>query len=278
MPLRNLLERFMEKSKDNLTREALEGKQREFTGALGYVLAALAAGAALYHLAAASPFYSAPFAMLFRNIHWMMIGSLVFFYYPATKRSPAHRPTLPDLACAVLLLGLGMYINLNWEAIAGRAGAYTTTDIVFGCLLAILVLEAGRRTVGWPIVIVALLFLIYAYFGQSMPGLLAHRGYSFARIFPFLYLTDAGIYGIPLGVASKYILLFVIFGSVLERAGAGIFFRDLSLALVGRYTGGPAKAAIIFSAFIGSLTGSSTANVVTTGTFTIPLMKLLDPR
>ncbi len=275
MPLKQFMERLMEKSKDNLTREALEGKQREFTGILGYLFAALAAGAALYHLGVASPFFDSPFALLFRNLHWMIMGSLVFLYYPATKRSPAHRPTLPDAAFATLILVLGLYIFLNWEAVAGRAGAYTITDIVFGCLLTLLVLEAGRRTVGWPIVIVAIIFLVYAYFGPHMPGLLAHKGYSFARIFPFLYLTDAGIFGIPLGVASRFILLFVIFGAVLERSGAGIFFRDLSLALVGRYTGGPAKAAILFSAFIGSLTGSSTANVVTTGTFTIPLMKKL---
>ncbi len=273
MPLLQFLDRFMEKSKDDLTREALEGKQRNFTGILGYLLAVLTAGTALYHLGVASPFFDQPFALLFRNIHWMMMGSLVFLYYPANKKSPAHRPTILDIALASLILILGMYIFLNWEAVAGRAGAYTTTDIIFGCLLTLLVLEAGRRTVGWPIVIVAIVFLVYAYFGQYMPGLLTHKGYSFARIFPFLYLTDAGIFGIPMGVASRFILLFVIFGAVLERSGAGIFFRDLSLALVGRYTGGPAKAAILFSAFIGSLTGSSTANVVTTGTFTIPLMK-----
>ncbi len=273
MQLRRILEQIMEKSKDDLTREALEGKQRELKGILFYVVAALATGIALYHLAVASPQFDAPFALLFRNIHWMMAGTLIFLYYPATKRSPANRPTLLDLACVVLTILLGLYVWQHWAAIAARAGAYTTTDIVLGCIMTLLVLEAGRRTVGWPIVIVAVVFLVYAYFGPYMPGLLRHGGYSFLRIFPFLYLTDAGIFGIPLGVSSRFILLFVIFGAVLERSGAGIFFRDLSLAMVGRYTGGPAKAAILFSAFIGSLTGSSTANVVTTGTFTIPLMK-----
>jgi TRAP transporter 4TM/12TM fusion protein len=265
------LYRLMEKSKDELTKEALEGKQREFIGILAYILAALAFGVAVYHLYVT--YFGAPFALLFRNIHWMMAGTLIFLYYPASKRSPENRPTPLDIGLVILTNILGLYVWQNWEAIAARAGAYTNLDIFFGFLLTLVVLEAGRRTVGWPIVIVALVFLVYAYFGPYMPGLLAHRGYSFARIFPFLYLTDAGIFGIPLGVSSRFILLFVIFGAVLERAGAGIFFRDLSLALVGRFTGGPAKAAIIFSAFIGSLTGSSTANVVTTGTFTIPLMK-----
>ncbi len=265
--------KLMERQKEALLEEALKGKHRNLSGCWFYLAASLAVGTALYHIYTA--YFGVPFALLFRNIHWMLIASLIFLYFPAIKKSPRDKPTLIDIGCVLTSIVLGMYVILNYSAIAGRAGAPVTVDIVLGAILVVIVLEAGRRTVGWPIVIIALLFLSYAYFGQSMPGMLMHRGYSVARIFPFLYLTDAGIFGIPLGVSSRFILLFVIFGAFLEKAGAGIFFRDLSLALTGRYVGGPGKAAILFSGFIGSITGSSTANVVTTGTFTIPLMKKL---
>ncbi len=267
------IERFMEKQKDTLVEEALKGKYRDLTGKWYYLAAVLAVGTALYHIYTA--YYGAPFALLFRNIHWMLIGVLIFIYFPAFKNSPKDRPTIIDLIFVLASLVVGMYVILNFDAIAGRAGAPVTTDIVLGMILTLIVLEAGRRTVGWPIVIIAILFLIYAYFGREMPGIFMHRGYSISRIFPFLYLTDAGIFGIPLGVSSRFILLFIIFGAFLEKAGAGLFFRDLSLALTGRHVGGPGKASILFSGFIGSITGSSTANVVTTGTFTIPLMKKL---
>ncbi len=265
--------RYMEKQSAVLTETALTGKYRNLVGWWFYFAAFLATGTALYHIHTA--YYGAPFALLFRNIHWMLIAVLIFLFFPAIKNSPRDRPTVIDVLCILATVVVGMYVILNFEAIAGRAGAPVTADIVLGAILVVLVLEAGRRTVGWPIVIIAVLFLIYAYFGQQMPGILMHRGYSAARIFPFLYLTDAGIFGIPLGVSSRFILLFIIFGSFLEKAGAGLFFRDLSLALTGRHVGGPGKASILFSGFIGSITGSSTANVVTTGTFTIPLMKKL---
>ncbi len=265
--------KFMDKQKDALVEEALKGKHRNFTGTWYYIAASIAVGTALYHIYTA--YFGAPFALLFRNIHWMLIASLIFLYFPSLKKSPRDKPTVVDVLLVLASIVLGMYVILNFDAIAGRAGAPVTADIVLGALLVVIVMEAGRRTVGWPIVFIAVLFLVYAYFGQAMPGMLMHRGYSIARIFPFLYLTDAGIFGIPLGVSSRFILLFIIFGAFLDKAGAGIFFRDLSLALTGNYVGGPGKSAILFSGFIGSITGSSTANVVTTGTFTIPLMKKL---
>jgi len=273
MPVKRFLEKKIDKTKEAKLEEALKGKQRQLKGYAFYIASALAAGTALYHLytAIAGP----PFAILFRNIHWMLLATLIFIYFPANKKSPTDRIQLVDYLCVGITLVLGFYLWMNWDAIAARAGAPTQADIILGALLVIMVIEAGRRTVGWFIVIVALLFMVYAYFGQQMPGILAHRGYSIARIFPYLYLTDAGVFGIPLGVSSRFILLFIIFGAFLDRCGAGIFFRDLSLALTGRYVGGPAKSAVLFSAFIGSITGSSTANVVTTGTFTIPLMKRL---
>ena len=269
MAIRNYMDKIAE---DKFT-EALQGKYRRYDGRLGFVVTAYAALVGFYHLYTA--YAGPPFAIMFRNIHWMMIAVLIFLLYPASKKSLPTRPQLWDLVCIAISLVVGAYLLLNYSAIAARAGAPIMTDIILGALLVVMVVEAARRTVGWPIIIVALFFLIYTYFGQSMPGILAHRGYGLPRILPYLYLTDAGIFGIPLGVSARFILLFIIFGSFLDRCGAGIFFKDLSLALAGKYVGGPAKAAVVFSAMIGSITGSSTANVVTTGTFTIPLMKKL---
>ncbi len=251
----------------------LRVRKVKYKGNYGLFVTFFAAFTGFYHLYTA--YFGPPFAILFRNIHWMMAAVLIFFLFPAHKKSPKDRPEIWDWLCIIISVVLGFYLWLGWDVIAGRAGAPLTADIILGGLLTVIVIDAARRTVGWPMVVVSVLFLIYAYFGRSMPGLFMHRGYSLARIFPYLYLTDAGIFGIPLGVSSRFILLFVIFGSFLDRSGAGIFFRDLSLSMTGKYVGGPAKAAVVFSAFIGSITGSSTANVATTGTFTIPLMKKL---
>ncbi len=264
---------YMQRLSKAKMKEALESRCRPYTGRYQAVITAYAAFVGFYHLYTA--YFGPPFALLFRNIHWMMIAVLLFVLYPARPSSPQHRPTLWDGLCVVISLILGFYVWLNYAAIANRAGAPTQVDILFGLLLVVMVVEACRRTVGWPIIIVSMAFLVYAFYGPFMPGILIHRGYSLARIFPYLYLTDAGIFGIPLGVSSRFILLFIVFGSYLDRSGAGVFFRDLSLALTGKYVGGPAKSAVLFSAFIGSITGSSTANVATTGTFTIPLMKKL---
>ncbi len=320
--------RYMEKLSEEKIKEALVGKHRRYTGYTGIVVTAFAAMIGFYHLYTA--YAGPPFAILFRNLHWMMLASLLFILFPARADDSlqkssrwnwlfcaislmlaaflwqnwtavaqkivsgpsmtevgiavlfliiiteiARRTAVWDLLCVTISLVLGFYLWFNWTAIAARAGSPTAIDVIFGILLVLMVIEAARRTVGWPIILVAFLFLIYAYFGPAMPGLLIHRGYSISRIFSFLYLTDAGIFGIPLGVSARFIVLFIIFGAFLDRSGAGIFFRDLSLAVTGKYVGGPAKAAIIFSALIGSITGSSTANVATTGTFTIPLMKKL---
>ncbi len=265
--------RYMERLSQAKIKEALEGKHRKFDGYLGMAVTGFAAFVGFYHLYTA--YFGPPVAILFRNIHWMMAASLLFLLFPARIRSPRHRPELWDLVCVAITLVIAINVWMNWEAIANRAGAPIQSDIILGLLLVLMVVEAARRTVGWPIIIVSVLFLFYAYYGQLMPGILLHRGYSIERIFPYLYLTDAGVFGIPLGVSSRFIMLFIVFGAFLERSGAGIFFRDLSLALTGKYVGGPAKSAVLFSAFIGSISGSSTANVATTGTFTIPLMKKL---
>jgi len=142
-----------------------------------------------------------------------------------------------------------------------------------GGITILLVLEATRRAIGPELPIVVIVFLLYAYFGPYMPGYFAHRGYSLERIIEHLYMQTEGIFGIPLGVSSSFVFLFILFGAVLNKTGMGKFFIDLSMALAGHTTGGPAKVAVIASGFVGSISGSSVANVVTTGSFTIPLMK-----
>ncbi|MDE7064472.1 MAG: TRAP transporter permease, partial [Desulfovibrionaceae bacterium] len=161
----------------------------------------------------------------------------------------------------------------NYDIIVMEADVPGTLDYVMGGLDIVLVLEATRRIVGLPIALVALVFLLYAKFGAYIPGMLGHRGFSFSRIISHMYLTTEGIFGMPLGVSASFVFLFILFGAFLHSTGLGKFFIDLALAAAGRYVGGPAKVAVLASGFFGTISGSSVANTVSTGTFTIPLMK-----
>jgi len=178
----------------------------------------------------------------------------------------------------------GFYIIWYLDDIIARAGWWTATDIAVGIICIIAVLEASRRAVGLGLTIIGALAIIYALagprgalpqVGEWMPGILSHRGASVDRLVGQLYLGQEGIFGLPLGVAATFVFMFVLFGAFLEKTGAGKFFIDLAFAATGRKPGGPAKAAVIASAGMGSISGSAIANVVTTGAFTIPLMKRL---
>jgi TRAP transporter 4TM/12TM fusion protein len=225
--------------------------------------------ASLFHLYAAQT--GTLFGMFQRSIHWMFMGTIIFLAYPTRKEGGWYR--LPDLLFIALSLASGVFLLMNYEEIALRLGSPTPPDIILGGVTILLVLEATRRAVGWPIVIVAILSMLYAYFGYLLPGIFGHRGYSLARIISHLYLTTEGIYGVPLGASATFIILFIIFGAFLEKCGATKFFIDLAFTLTGRTMGGPAKTAIVSSGFIAMISGSAAANVVTTGTITIPLMK-----
>jgi len=166
-----------------------------------------------------------------------------------------------------------LYLTVNLDAIVGRAGTPTAIDVLAGVAAVLVLLEASRRALGWPISLIAVLFIVYGYAGPFLPGLLRHGGYGTGRIMGQLYLGQEGIYGIPLGVAATFVFVFILFGALLEVTGAGQFFMDLAYALTGRQSGGPAKAAVVASAAMGSVSGSAIANVVTSGAFTIPLMK-----
>lgn len=178
-----------------------------------------------------------------------------------------------DLALALLGIFSGLYILLNMESLIERAGMPTKWDVFFGIMTILLVLEMARRVLGLALPIVAAAFLVYAYVGKYMPGLLAHRGYDLERLASHMYTTLEGIYGIPIGVSAAFVFLFVVFGAFLEATKVGDFYINLANSVAGRSVGGPAKVAVVASGFFGTISGSAVANVVSTGTYTIPLMK-----
>ena len=212
-------------------------------------------------------------AQIQRSIHLGFVLVLVYLLYPARLSQRKTGLKVTDVIFAALGLAVGAYVVIEYTDLMMRAGLPTTGDIVFGGICILLVLEASRRVVGLPITIVGIVFLAYAYFGPYFPGMFAHRGFSYTRIITHMYVTTEGILGMPLGVASTFVYLFILFGAFLHKTGLGKFFIDLALAATGHRIGGPAKVAVMASGLFGTISGSSVANVVTTGTFTIPLMK-----
>lgn len=226
--------------------------------------------AAFFHLYAAG--FGAFSAMNQRAIHWLFMSSLAFLYYPLSKKR--QKLSFIDYIFLVFTIASGLYILSQWkEIIIMRSGAASSIDIIFGIVGIIVVLEAARRTIGPILPITALVFLAYVFLGPYLPMAFGHNGYSLKRLIGILYISTEGIYGVPIGVSSSFIIMFVLFGSVLNTLGGGKFFIDLAYAFAGRMRGGPAKTAIFSSALMGSISGSPIANVVTTGSFTIPLMK-----
>lgn len=221
-------------------------------------------------------FMGASSAMLQRGVHWAILSTVIFLLYPA--RGKGRPLSWVDLLLAGMAASSGIYALSTWQRVAKEAGVTNKVDLVFGAIAIIVVLEVTRRVVGLPLMLVGAAFLLYAYFGAWLPGFLGHPFYSLRRIIAFLYSTTEGLFGIAMSVSSTYVALFVIFGAFLEKFGAGEFFVEASLALTGRFRGGPAKAAVVSSALVGTISGSAVANVVTTGTFTIPLMKRIGYR
>jgi TRAP transporter 4TM/12TM fusion protein len=180
---------------------------------------------------------------------------------------------LIDYAFGIALIVAGIYIMVVWKDRILKVGRAPFADIVMGTIMIIAVLESTRRTTGKFLSITAIVFLFYTLFGPYMPGILAHKGETWRRLVTFMYVSAEGVFGVTMGIAASYIIIFVIFGSFLEAFGTGQWFVDISYAITGRYRGGPAKTAVLASGLMGMISGSSAANVVTTGTFTIPLMK-----
>lgn len=250
-----------------------ESNFRKLSGFQMKLISALAIIFSLFQL------YTAVFgvlpAQLQRSIHLTFAFVLVYLLYPTSKKMPKNKLHWMDitLACAAGLAGL--YIAFNYHGLLMRAGDQTTLDILVAIAAILFVLEAARRVVGLPIVIIAGTFLLYAKFGAFLPGFLNHRGYSIERIASHMYFTTEGIFGTPLAVSSTFIFLFILFGAFLDKTGIGKFFIDLANAIAGKAVGGPAKVAVLSSALTGTISGSSVANTVSTGSFTIPLMKSL---
>jgi TRAP transporter 4TM/12TM fusion protein len=214
-------------------------------------------------------------AQLQRSIHLTFVFVLIYLLYPFNSKMSRNSIHWMDAVLAVVSGACALYITVNYEALIFRAGDYVTLDFIVGGLAILLVIEGARRVVGLPIAIIASIFLIYAKVGPYMPGFLNHRGYSIERIISHMYYTTEGILGVPIGVASTFIFLFILFGSFLEKTGIGKFFIDLANAVAGFAAGGPAKVAVLTSALEGTVSGSSVANTVGSGSFTIPLMKSL---
>ncbi len=247
-------------------------------GPMAAVIAGLALLWSLFQLWIASPL---PFVLGFgvlndtetRSIHLAFALLLAFLAYPAFKKSPRDRVPLFDIALGLIAAATAAYLFIVYEQLAQRPGNLTTMDLITACLGIPLLLEATRRALGPPLAIIALVFLVYSVAGPWMPGLLAHRGVSFTALANHQWITTEGVFGIALGVSTSFVFLFVLFGALLERAGAGHYFIQLAFSMLGHFRGGPAKAAVVASGMTGLISGSSIANVVTTGTFTIPMMK-----
>lgn len=247
-------------------------------GFQGRLLVTIAAAWSLFQLWIASPL---PFVFGFgvfnaaeaRSIHLTFALVLAFMAYPAFKSSPRNRIPLPDWVIGLGAAICASYLYIFYSQLAERPGAPITQDVVIGVLGLILLLEAARRALGPPLVIIASMFIAYSLLGPHMPGLLAHRGVSVDGLINHQWLTSQGVFGIALGVSTSFVFLFVLFGALLDKAGAGNYFIKVAFSMLGHMRGGPAKAAVVASGMTGLISGSSIANTVTTGTFTIPMMK-----
>jgi TRAP transporter 4TM/12TM fusion protein len=272
--------------------EVLQGKPSERIGMVSRLILVLAAGAAVFHLwsAGVSPFT----ALVQRPVHLALFAFLGFLGLgtrvvgagkakaisaeadPGALTSPPVRSTLQTViswGLALLSMVSFLYLAVENQELVGRSGTPTALDLALGAIGVVLVLELARRATGWGLVLIASLALAYAFLGPWLPGILAHRGYGAGRLVEHLYLSTEGIWGVPLGVSADFVYLFILFGAVLDVAGGGALLIALADRVAGRSRGGPAKTAAVASCFMGSLSGSAVANVVTTGAFTIPMMK-----
>ncbi len=248
-----------------------ESTYRVFQGALDWFVRILCILFSSFHMYTAAMGAFAP--QIQRAVHLGFVLTLVYLLYPAKTSGDKTRLPLIDAALAFAGALVSFYIVWNYNTLVLEAGPADNLDLFFGAAAIVLILEATRRIVGLPIALVAAIFLAYAKFGAYIPGELGHRGFSFQRIISHMYLTTEGIFGTPLAVSASFVFLFVLFGAFLHSTGLGKFFIDLALAAAGKYVGGPAKVAVLASGFFGTISGSSVANTVSTGTFTIPLMK-----
>ncbi|PPA70829.1 TRAP transporter permease [Jeotgalibacillus proteolyticus] len=248
------------------------GGLRDFTGGMKIFMLAVAAGLSIFAI------YTNGFSTIqeiYRNgIFLGFLLTLTFLLYPITKKSDRSKLGIVDILFIVLGLAGVSYIVMFYTTIhVERSSQAITQDYIFAVILILVLLEASRRAIGIFIPLLSAIAIIYAMFGPYFPGMFGHAGFSIERLLYRMYMTTEGIFGMTLSIASTYIVLFILFGAFLTVSGASQFFNELAMAIAGRRRGGPAQVAVISSALTGSLSGSAVANVATTGSFTIPLMK-----
>src|SRR5689334_2709191 len=251
---------------------------RKVAGVPGKVIFGVAVGWSAWQLWYASPF---PFVFGFgilndteaRSLHLAIGLFLGYLCYPAFKKSSRRSIPWLDWVFAIAGAFAAGYLLLFYGQLATRPGQPTSTDIIVATTGIVLLLEATRRAVGLPMTILAVLFLVYIMAGRYMPEVLSHKGASLERMLSHQWLTTEGVFGVALGVSSSFIFIYVLFGSLLDRAGAGNYMMQVSLAFLGHLRGGPAKVSVVSSGLNGLISGSSVSNVVSGGIFTIPLMK-----
>lgn len=262
--------------------EAEHGLRGDTKGITGSINLVIAVAWSLFQLSIAG--WLILDSIFIRAIHLAFAILLVFLNVPLLKSTTKWRPdmrwllvmnrvTILDYVLGILAAFSALYIFLDYEGLTFRYGDPVMRDMVFGLMLVLLLLEATRRIIGPALPVIAILFIAYSFLGPHMPDVIAFKGISLRRFIGQMTMSSEGIYGIPLDVSATIVFLFVLFGTMLEKAGAGQFFIRLAMCLLGGFKGGPAKAAILGSGLTGMVSGSSIANIVTTGTFTIPLMK-----
>ncbi len=251
---------------------------RDLTSPLGKCVVALLIAWSLFQLWYASP---VPFMLNFgtfnedqaKFIHLSFAMMLAFSLFPFSKKSYSTNISIVDIVLGAIAASTALYLFLNRDALVDRVGIPTKTDVAIAIVGMVTLLEATRRSLGLPLVIVGVVFLAYTFAGQYMPDVIAHKGASLNKVASHQWLTTEGVFGVALGVSTAFVFLFVLLGALLDKAGAGNYLIKVSFSLLGHMRGGPAKAAVVASGLSGIISGSSIANVVTTGTFTIPLMK-----
>ncbi len=250
--------------------EEYEGATRKLQGAARWAVWVIAVAMAVFHLWAALAYMP---AQQLRAVHLTFGLCLVFLLYPGVGRWDRKRLPVWDIALAVVSIAAVGYMVLNFQQVAYRIVRPTDTDILWGVITIILVLEASRRTTGLVLPLVALAFIVYAFVGPYLPGLWQHRGYTFSRLIGQLYLSTEGIFGVPLGVSATFIILFTLYGAILDASGAGKFFVDLSLSLTGGRRSGAGRAVTVGSFLLGGPSGSGVATAVTLGAVTWPMLR-----
>src|SRR5690625_463872 len=268
------IEELSEEEQEELLKKFdAEANTRRLTGIAAGVVFVLLLGFSLFQL------YTGAFgqytAYIQRTVHLGFALTLVFLLFPARKSKVKNSVPWYDIVLILLAIVVCGYWPLYYETLVQHVGTISDTQLIIGGLAILLVLEAARRAVGLPITIIAACFLLYAYFGPYMPGMFAHRGLTLHQLVDSMFFTTEGILGTPLQVSSTYIFLFLLFGAFLVQTGVGNYFNDLAITIAGKRVGGPAKVAIFSSALQGTISGSSVANTVTSGSYTIPMMKRL---